>query len=129
MVGSGDDAHCRRRGVTTTKPESRGRQVRQRQRGDEHEGRAKSPNAATAAANAEAEEILRLRRADDLDAEFEREALIDDDSEARRILASGRPIHIARDDTPDGHVVRVHPDGSEEIVRVDWEEAARILGG
>jgi hypothetical protein len=65
---------------------------------------------------------------DRLTAEFERTALADDDSAAREILASGMPIHITRDDTPPGHVIRIHPDGREECVQVDLAEAARILG-
>ena len=65
---------------------------------------------------------------EDLDAEFERLAFEDDDTAAREILASGHPICIARDDTPAGHVIRVYPDGREELFRVDREAAARILG-
>ena len=65
---------------------------------------------------------------DRLTAEFERTALADDDSAAREMLASGMPIHITHDDTPPDHVIRVHPDGREECVRVDFAEAARILG-
>lgn len=63
-----------------------------------------------------------------LEAEFERLAFEDDDTSAREILASGRPIHIARDDTPAGYVIEIHPDGREELVRVDREVAAKILG-
>ena len=62
------------------------------------------------------------------DAEFEHDIMQDDDSAAREILASGMPIHISRDDTPLGHVIRVHPDGREELVTVDLEEARRLLG-
>ena len=62
------------------------------------------------------------------DVEFEREIAEDDDSAAREIWASGEPIHIARDDTPPGHVIRVHPDGREELVRVDLEALAAVLG-
>lgn len=60
--------------------------------------------------------------------EFEREAMIDDDTAASETLASGSPIHIANEDTPAGHVVCVHPDGREELVEFDWAEAARTLG-
>ena len=60
--------------------------------------------------------------------EFDRLIREDDDSAAREILASGMPISIARGDTPPGHVVRVYPDGREELVAVDREAAARILG-
>lgn len=63
-----------------------------------------------------------------LAAEFDRTAAEDDGGAAAGMLARGRPIHIARDDTPSGHVIRVHPDGGEELVRVDWEAAARVLG-
>ena len=58
-----------------------------------------------------------------LEADFDSLAVEEDDSAAREILASGVPIHIARDDTPPGHVIRVHPDGREEIIRVDREAA------
>lgn len=44
------------------------------------------------------------------------------------LLASGRYIHIARDDTPPRHVIRLHPDGREELIEVDWEAARRVLG-
>lgn len=60
--------------------------------------------------------------------EFERAAMIDDDTASREMLASGMPIHISRDDTPAGHVVRIHPDGREELIRFDWAAAARTLG-
>ncbi|WP_454882974.1 hypothetical protein [Sphingomonas oryzagri] len=63
-----------------------------------------------------------------LEADFERMAVEDDDTAARKMLTSGMPIHIARDDTPAGHVIRVYPDGREELVRVDREAAAKILG-
>lgn len=61
--------------------------------------------------------------------EFEREIAADDDTAARDILASGTAIHIAREDTPAGHVVRIAPDGREELIRIDRDEAASILGG
>ena len=62
------------------------------------------------------------------EADFEREIMADDGSEADAILASGQPIHIAYEDTPDGYVVRVHPDGREELVYVDPEALAKTLG-
>lgn len=65
----------------------------------------------------------------DLARDFDRAAAIDDDTAARDILASGMPIDIARDDTPDGHVIRVYPDGREELVKFDWAAAAKLLGG
>lgn len=61
--------------------------------------------------------------------EFERLIMEDDDgSHTAAILASGRPIYIAYDHTPAGHVVKVHPDGREELMRVDRAEAAKVLG-
>ena len=54
--------------------------------------------------------------------------MADDGSEADAILASGKPIHIAYDDTPEGYVIRVHPDGREELVFVDPEALAKTLG-
>ena len=60
--------------------------------------------------------------------EFDRLIREDDGSAADEILASGQPISIAREDTPAGHVIRLYPDGREEIARVDREAAARILG-
>ena len=39
------------------------------------------------------------------------------------------PIDIARDDTPDGYVIRVYPDGYEELVKFDRAAAAKLLGG
>lgn len=65
----------------------------------------------------------------DLANDFDRAAALDDDTASREILASGMPIHIARDDTPEGHVIRVHPDGREELVRFDRAAAAEFLGG
>lgn len=62
------------------------------------------------------------------EAEFDSEIAKDDDSAAREILASGQPIHISREDTPEGYVVRVHPDGREELVQVDLEALSKLLG-
>jgi hypothetical protein len=50
-----------------------------------------------------------------------------DDDEARKLLASGRPIHIPHDDTPARNVIRVHPNGAEKLVQRDLE-AARNIG-
>jgi hypothetical protein len=65
---------------------------------------------------------------EDLEVEFDRMAFEGDDSASRAILAAGRPIYIAREDTPPDHVIRVYPDGREEIVLLDREAAAKILG-
>lgn len=63
-----------------------------------------------------------------LEADFDRMAFEDDGSAAHEMLAAGIPIHVANDDTPPGHVVRIYPDGHEELVRLDREAAAKILG-
>lgn len=60
--------------------------------------------------------------------EFEEEIAKDDDSAAREIWATGDPIHVSREDTPPGHVVRIHPGGREELARVDFDELAAVLG-
>lgn len=63
-----------------------------------------------------------------LEVDFDRMAFEDDDSAAREMLAAGLPIHIAREDTPAGYVIRIDPDGGEELVRVDPVAVAKILG-
>lgn len=62
------------------------------------------------------------------EAEFDRAIAIDDDSAAARLWAAGLPVHVARADTPAGHLVCIRPDGREELVRFDWDAAAEILG-
>lgn len=51
--------------------------------------------------------------------EFLRNVQEDDDTAAEAMLTSGRPIHIRRSDTPAGHVLRIYPDGREELAHVD----------
>lgn len=68
------------------------------------------------------------RFGESLEREFERLTRDDDDSAAREIWAAGMTVPIVRDDTPVGHVIHIHPDGREELVRVDREAAAKILG-
>jgi hypothetical protein len=65
---------------------------------------------------------------DAFEAEFEREIMQDDDSAASQMLAAGRPIHVAREDTPPGYVIRIYPDGREELVAVDRERLATKFG-
>jgi len=59
---------------------------------------------------------------DEFATEFEREIAKEDDSASRALLAAGRPIHIRRADTPVGHVIRKHPNGREELVRIDLRD-------
>jgi hypothetical protein len=62
---------------------------------------------------------------------FERSFLLsiykEDGSAAEDMLKAGRPIHIRRDDTPPGHVIRIHPNGLEELVHIDINYAKRQL--
>lgn len=51
----------------------------------------------------------------------------EDGSAAREMLQAGRPVHIRRADTPPGHVIRIHPNGREELVHVDSDYAKRQL--
>lgn len=53
------------------------------------------------------------------EAEFLRNVREDDGTAADAMLAAGRPIHIRREDTPPGHVIRIYPDGREELIYVD----------
>ena len=53
----------------------------------------------------------------------------DDGAAAKAILAAGRPIHIRRDDTPPGWVIRKFPDGREELVFIDISHLRRKNGG
>ena len=41
----------------------------------------------------------------------------DGDLAAREHLAAGRPIYYTDDDTPDGLLIKKHPDGRRELVR------------
>ena len=69
----------------------------------------------------------RPRRPDDpIARDFEADALADDDSAARAMLAAGRPIHLVRADTPEGYVLRRYPDGREELVASPLAGAAKL---
>lgn len=67
---------------------------------------------------------------DKLEADLDRAMLEEDDgAAAKAILAAGRPIHIRRPDTPSSWVIRIYPDGSEELVYVDIAHIPRRKGG
>lgn len=56
---------------------------------------------------------------DDFERSFLRNIREEDGSAAEAMLKAGRPIHIRRTDTPPAHVIRIHPNGLEELVYVD----------
>lgn len=53
---------------------------------------------------------------------FERLAMTPSDEAARRHLATGRSVSYRERDTPPGHVLREHPDGSIDLVRIDMAD-------
>lgn len=59
------------------------------------------------------------RASDRFEAEFDRSVRDDDDCVSKALLAAGIPIHVRRPQTPAHHVVRIYPDGREELIRVD----------
>ncbi len=59
---------------------------------------------------------------------FDRQSNKVDAFAATITLAAGAPVHVARGDTPVGCVIRILPNGSEEMIHVDLDAAARLLG-
>lgn len=53
----------------------------------------------------------------------------DDGAAARSHLDAGRPIYYSEDDTPDGLLIKRHPDGRRELVRFDpkGDQVIRLL--
>lgn len=53
----------------------------------------------------------------------------DGDFAVREHLAAGRPVYYTDDDTPDGLLIKKHPDGRRELVRYrrDGDEVVRAL--
>lgn len=51
----------------------------------------------------------------------------DDGEAARAHLQAGRPIHHVEETTPAGHVIREHPNGSRELVRVDVDGSTHVI--
>lgn len=51
----------------------------------------------------------------------------DDDSEARRHLAAGRPIFYVEPETPAGMVIRESPDGSRDYVQLDGHGGYKVV--
>lgn len=56
---------------------------------------------------------------DDLWAVFEHAAQFDDGAAAAGHLVAGRAIYYSETDTPDGVIIKHHPDGRRELVRFD----------
>jgi hypothetical protein len=54
-----------------------------------------------------------------LDDDFKRRARRTNGDAAARLLAGGRAVSYREKDTPAGHVLRKHPDGRIEIVKID----------
>ncbi len=50
---------------------------------------------------------------------FEAELAHDDGQAAKDHLAAGRPIYFCEADTPEGLVIKQHPDGRRELVCFD----------
>ena len=53
----------------------------------------------------------------------------DGDLAAREHLAAGRPVYYTDDDTPDGLLIKTHPDERRQLVRYqrDGDEVVRPL--
>ena len=49
--------------------------------------------------------------------EFEAELLAMDDAEARSHLEAGFPVYVCEDDTPEGCVIKINPDGRRQLVK------------
>lgn len=66
---------------------------------------------------------------DDLIALFETGLAHDDGEAARSHLLAGRPVHYVEETTPDGHVIREHPNGRHELLRIDASGATHVISG
>ncbi|PXA84761.1 hypothetical protein DMC47_39025 [Nostoc sp. 3335mG] len=56
-----------------------------------------------------------------LDEEFKRRARKPSAAAASAMLARGRTVAYRNSDTPNGYVIRKHPDGRTETVKIDLE--------
>lgn len=70
------------------------------------------------------------RNADDgLIALFEAGLAHDDGEASRSHLQAGRSVHYVEETTPKGHVVREHPGGDREMLRVDADGSTHVISG
>lgn len=70
------------------------------------------------------------RNADDgLIALFEAGLAHDDGAAARCHLQAGRAIHYVEETTPTGHVIREHPGGDREMLKVDADGSTHVING
>lgn len=62
---------------------------------------------------------------DDFNVQLETALKQPSDEAARSMLARGRAVTYCERDTPSGYVIREHPDGTTETVRIDLAAEAR----
>ena len=62
---------------------------------------------------------------DDFDTAFDRALRAPSEEAARSMLARGRYVTYRERDTPAGHVIREHPDGTRDLVRIDLPPSLR----
>jgi hypothetical protein len=68
------------------------------------------------------------RNADDsLAALFEADIEHDRGEAAQSHLQAGRPIHYVEETTPEGHVIREHPNGDRELLQIDADGVTNFV--
>ncbi len=69
--------------------------------------------------NRETTSINSTRAPQMLDEEFKRRARVPNGAAAMAMLARGHPVVYRENDTPAGHIIRRHPNGRTEVVKID----------